>query len=454
MTLTSVNPANGELIAEYEPHTDTEIEAAIIAADKAFRAGRSESCSHRALLLAKAADVLDTRCEELSRLMTAEMGKPIRQARAEIAKCALVCRYYAEHGESFLADERLEADKGDCHVRYLPLGPVLAVMPWNFPFWQVFRFAAPTLFAGNPALLKHASNVTGCALAIEEIFAEAGYAPGQFQTLKAGSDKIEGILKDDRVRAATLTGSEKAGAAVAKIAGGEIKKTVLELGGSDVFIVMPSADLDAAVEAGLQARLQNTGQSCIAAKRFLIHGDIYDDFRTRFLEGLNARMTGDPMLDDTDLGPLVSQQACDDLQDQVDRTVSMGGRSTLAEQAVPEQGAYFRPAILEDITAGSPAAAEELFGPVATLIPVRDMRGAIDHANDHRYGLGSSVWTTDSGEIEMAINLIDAGSTYVNQIVASDPALPFGGTKHSGYGRELSGAGIRAFTNPKTVAVK
>ncbi|MEE2565997.1 NAD-dependent succinate-semialdehyde dehydrogenase [Hyphobacterium marinum] len=454
MKLQSVNPATGGLIAEYERHTEVDIEAAILAADKAFRAGRSDTPTRRADLLTKTAGILETRKEELAGLMTREMGKPITQARAEIEKCALVCRYYADNGEAFLADEMIESGKGRSFVRHLPLGPILAVMPWNYPFWQVFRFAAPNLMAGNTALLKHASNVTGCALAIEDVFREAGYPAGSFTTLKAGSDQVAGVLKDPRVRGATLTGSEKAGSALAGTAGGQVKKTVLELGGSDAFIVMPSADIGAAVDAGLASRLKNNGQSCIAAKRFFLHADIHDDFRERFLTGLSETVIGDPMDDATGLGPLVSRDACEMLHNQVSRTVSLGGRRIGAGQSLPETGAFFEPAILEDIPAASPAATEELFGPVAIFYPVRSLTEAIDHANDHRYGLGSSVWTTDESETEIAINRIEAGSTYINQMVSSDPKLPFGGVKKSGYGRELSMDGIREFTNRKTVAIK
>lgn len=454
MKLQSVNPATGTVIAEYEQHSDIEIEAAILEADKAFRAGRTDTPSRRADLLTKTAGILDSRRDELARLMTTEMGKPITQARAEIEKCALVCRYYADNGEAFLADEPVESDKGNSYVRHLPLGPILAVMPWNYPFWQVFRFAAPNLMAGNTALLKHASNVTGCALAIQDVFKDAGYPAGSFTTLKAGSDRVEGIVKDSRVRGATLTGSEKAGAALAKTAGGEIKKTVLELGGSDPFIVMPSADIAAAVEAGLASRLKNNGQSCIAAKRFFLHADIHDEYRERFLTGLSETVIGDPMEDATELGPLVSEDACETLEGQVKKTVSLGGRRTGSGHTLPDTGAYFEPAILEDIPAVSPAATEELFGPVAVFYPVRSLTEAIDHANDHRYGLGSSVWTTDESEAEIAIDRIEAGSTYINQMVSSDPKLPFGGVKSSGYGRELSRDGLREFTNRKTVAIK
>lgn len=453
MTLSSTNPATGETIETYAETSDTGIEKALAASHDAFLAHRADKYTTRASHMQAAADILDSEKETFAALMTAEMGKPISQARAEIDKCASACRYFAEHTEDMLHDHPIKTDKGDSFVRYLPIGPILAVMPWNFPFWQVFRFAAPNLMAGNTGILKHASNVSGCALAIADVLHRAGFDDGVFQTLLVSSKRVEPILRDDRIRGATLTGSEKAGAAVAKVAGEEIKKTVLELGGSDAFIVMPSADLDKAVEIGVKARTQNNGQSCIAAKRFIVHADIYQDYKDRFVEKLMSLKVGDPAKDDTDIGPLVNAEAVETLAHQVHDSVSAGARRVCGAEPMEEQGAFFQPGVLENIPEESPAYADELFGPVALFFEVASLNDAVTLANDHRYGLGSSFWSKDKDEIQQAINTLDAGSTFVNQMVASDQRLPFGGAKKSGYGRELAAEGLKEFLNTKTVAI-
>ncbi len=385
--------------------------------------------------------------------MTEEMGKTLRAAIAEAEKCAAGCRHYAAHGESYLADQAVPTEAASSYVRHLPLGPVLAVMPWNFPFWQVFRFAAPTLMAGNTALLKHASNVPGCALAIEDLLQRAGFPDGAFQTLLIGSDAVPRVLGDARVVAATLTGSEPAGAAVAAQAGKLVKPTVLELGGSDPFIVMPSADLAAAVKAGVTARTLNNGQSCINAKRFIVHHDVYAEFEERMVAAFDALRVGDPMADTTDIGPLALRSVRDDVASQVDRSVAAGARRLTGAQTIEQPGFWFRPGVLASIPESAPAFHEELFGPVALLFRVDDIDGAIALANRSHFGLGSSVWTTDEREERRFIDELEAGQTFVNAMVASDPRLPFGGVKHSGYGRELGSHGIRAFVNAKTVFV-
>lgn len=451
--LKTINPANGDLISEHEQHSDAEIEAALARSARAFQAGRSQSFDDRAARMRSVADVLENRKDKYAHLMTVEMGKPISQARAEVEKCAMICRHYAQHAEALMADETV-GDDPKRYVRHLPLGPVLAVMPWNFPFWQVIRFAAPNLMAGNTAVLKHASNVTGCALALGDLFHEAGFAEGTFEVLKTGSDRIGKIIRDDRIRAVTLTGSEKAGSAVAAIAGEVIKKTVLELGGSDAFIVMPSADLEAAAKVGVDARMTNSGQSCIAAKRFIVHADIYEAYRDAFIAELERQSVGDPTLDSTDIGPLVSAEARDDLAEKVKKTVAMGAKRVVGAQPQSGAGAYFQPGVLEEIPANSPGAVDEFFGPVALFTRVRSLSDAIAIANDHRYGLGSAIFTNDDKEIEMAINHLEAGTTAVNQKVSSQAELPFGGVKRSGYGRELARDGLLEFTNRKAVAVK
>jgi len=385
--------------------------------------------------------------------MTLEMGKPIAAARAEAAKCALACRYYAEHGERLLADEPVDAGPGRAFIRYQPIGAVLAVMPWNFPFWQVFRFAAPALMAGNVGLLKHASNVPQCALAIEEIIRRAGFPADVFQALLIGASAVEGILNDPRVRAATLTGSEPAGIAVAAQAGRQLKKTVLELGGSDPFVVMPSADLDRAVKTAVQARVINNGQSCIAAKRFIVDGRIADEFERRFVAAMAALRVGDPMDEASDIGPLATPAILEDLESQVSRSVAMGARLLVGGHRIRRPGNFYAPTVLAGVPENAPAYREELFGPVAAIFRSRDIGDAIRLANDTAFGLGASAWTSDPAEQQRFIDEIESGMVFVNAMVASDPRLPFGGVKRSGYGRELAAHGLREFVNVKTVKV-
>ncbi|MET9764797.1 NADP-dependent succinic semialdehyde dehydrogenase [Streptomyces sp. NPDC006372] len=457
MPIATVNPANGETLKTYEAMGEQEIERRLQLAEATFRTYRTTTFEERARLLNRAADLLDEDQQDIARVMTTEMGKPIQQARAEAAKCAKAMRWYAEHAEELLADEEpSDTDVKDSgasrvRVRYRPLGPVLAVMPWNFPLWQVIRFAAPALMAGNVGLLKHASNVPQTALYLEDLFHRAGFTEGTFQTLLIGSAAVDDILRDERVKAATLTGSEPAGRAVASTAGEMVKKTVLELGGSDPFVVMPSADLDRAAEIAVTARVQNTGQSCIAAKRFIVHTDVYDAFAERFTAGMEALKVGDPLADDTEVGPLSSEQGLRDLEELVDDAVR-GGAAVLCGGERPDgPGWYFRPTILAGITREMRIHREEAFGPVATLYRAADLDEAVLIANDSPFGLSSNVWTRDEAEVDRFVRDLEAGSVYVNGMTASHPAFPFGGVKRSGYGRELSGHGIREFCNITTV---
>jgi succinate-semialdehyde dehydrogenase/glutarate-semialdehyde dehydrogenase len=385
--------------------------------------------------------------------MTLEMGKILRAALQEVEKCANACRFYAENGAAFLADEPASIKSKRSYVRYQPLGPLLAVMPWNFPLWQVFRFAAPALMAGNVGLLKHASNVPQCALAIEAIFEKAGFPAGAFQALLVGSAEVQAIIEDPRIRAVTLTGSVAAGEHVAATAGRQIKKTVLELGGSDPFIVMPSANLNQAVATAVQARTINNGQSCIAAKRFILHREIADEFEDRFVERMAALQIGDPLDENTDIGPLATEDVAASLQQQVDRTIEMGAKLLLGGKRTNSAGFFFIPTVLTDIPKGSPAHNDELFGPVASIFRAADLHEAIQIANDTPFGLGASAWTNDDNERDQFITGIEAGMVFINGMVASDPAIPFGGIKRSGYGRELSRLGIREFVNAKTVVI-
>jgi succinate-semialdehyde dehydrogenase/glutarate-semialdehyde dehydrogenase len=451
MAIASVNPATGEKLREFASLTDAEVEAKLRRAEVAFREHRRTSFVERAERMRRAAEILETEGERFARLMTEEMGKPLRGAREEVAKCALVCRYYAEHAEKFLADEIVETSATRSFVRYEPLGAVLAVMPWNFPFWQVFRFAAPALMAGNTGLLKHASNVPQCALAIEEIFLRAGFPAGVFQTLLLNSDKVGRVLDDARVRAATLTGSEHAGSEVASRAGREIKKTVLELGGSDPFIVMPSADFERAAQTAVKARTINNGQSCIAAKRFIVHAEIYEEFARRFVAGMEALKVGDPADETTDIGPLATESIVEELAEQVRKSVELGAHVLTGGERLPRAGNYYAPTVLAHIPKNSPAYGEEFFGPVALLFRVESIAAAIELANDTTFGLGASAWTRDAREREQFVDGIEAGAVFINAMVASDPRLPFGGVKRSGYGRELGAFGIREFVNIKTV---
>ncbi len=400
-----------------------------------------------------AAGILDAECRELGQLMTLEMGKPYKAAIAEAEKCATACRYYAENAERFLADEPVRVEEGRAWVAFQPIGVVLAIMPWNFPFWQVFRFAAPALMAGNVGILKHASNVPQCALAIEDIFRRAGFVDGAFQTLLIGSDAVEGIIADRRVAAVTLTGSEAAGRSVASAAGKNIKKSVLELGGSDPFIVMPSADLDAAVSTAVTARMINNGQSCIAAKRFIIHERIYDEFLKKFVARVSAIRIGDPMDEQTELGPLATAAIRDGLDSQVKASLAKGARLLTGGKKLEREGFYYAPTVLVDIPPDAPAAGEELFGPVASVFKAKDLTDTIRIANGTSFGLGASAWTRDDSERDRFVAEIESGLLFINGMVASDPRLPFGGVKNSGFGRELGEFGIREFVNVKSVRV-
>ncbi len=453
MTIASVNPATGETIATFEPLTGADIEQRLVRAMEAFEINRARSFDERATLMRRAAEILESRAADYGRTITLEMGKPISAAIAEVKKCAFVCRHYADHAAEYLAEEHIKTDARESYIRFDPLGPILAVMPWNFPFWQVFRFAAPALMAGNVGLLKHASNVPQSALAIEDILREAGFDRGEFQTLLITSEQVAALLEDERVKAATLTGSEPAGASVASNAAKRIKKSVLELGGSDPFIVMPSADLDAAVKTGIKARIVNNGQSCIAAKRFIVHERVADEFQRRFVEAMESLRIGDPLEETTDVGPLATPQIVEDIEKQVDASVSAGAQLLTGGRRLRERGNFYAPTVLANIPANAPAYAEETFGPVASLFRVRDAGEAIRLANATPFGLGSSVWTRDRSEAETFIRGIESGQVFVNAMVASDPRMPFGGVKHSGFGRELGVYGIREFVNIKTVWV-
>jgi len=454
MAIASINPATGQLLKTFEPLSDLQIDQKLQRAADAFSKYRRLSFAERARMMAKAADILDGDKDAFGRLMTTEMGKPFRAGVDEAVKCAWACRYYAENAERFLADEVVETTACRSYIHYQPLGPILAVMPWNFPFWQVFRFAAPALMAGNVGLLKHASNVPQCALAIEDIFRRAGFAEGVFQTLLIGSQKVDRILNDPRVVAATLTGSEEAGVQVGTGAAKRIKKVVLELGGSDPFIVMPSANLEEAVATAVKARIINNGQSCIAAKRFIVAEQIADDFERKFVSRMEALKLGDPFDESTDLGPLATADGVTSLDADVRKTVAAGARLLTGGKPVERPGNFYAPTVLTNIPKDSPAYREELFGPVACIFRARDVDDAIRIANDSRFGLGASAWTNDEGERERFINEIEAGMVFINRMVASDPRLPFGGVKQSGHGRELGPYGIREFTNIKTVWIQ
>ncbi|MFH8565806.1 NADP-dependent succinic semialdehyde dehydrogenase [Streptomyces sp. NPDC017988] len=459
MPIATVNPATGETLETFEPIAPAEIERRLAAAHAAYGHHRTTSFGERSRLLRRAAELLEEDTESIARTMTTEMGKPIKAARAEAAKCVKAMRWYADHAEGLLADEHpAEADVTDSGasravVHYRPLGVVLAVMPWNFPLWQVVRFAAPALMAGNVGLLKHASNVPRTALYLEDLFRRAGFPEGCFQTLLVGSDAIEDILRDHRVAAATLTGSEPAGRAVASVAGDEIKKTVLELGGSDPYLVLPSADVEQAAKTAVTARVQNNGQSCIAAKRFIVHADVYEAFRERFVAGMRKLTVGDPLSEETDVGPLSSERGRADLEELVDDAVAHGATALCGGQRPKERerGWFYAPTVLADITPRMRIHREETFGPVATLYRVDDLDEAVALANDTPFGLSSNVWTRDEADIARCVRDLQAGGVFFNGMTASHPGLPFGGVKRSGYGRELSGHGIREFCNATTV---
>jgi succinate-semialdehyde dehydrogenase/glutarate-semialdehyde dehydrogenase len=454
MAIASINPTTGETLKTFEPLTKAQIEEKLQRASDTFRLYREISFSERAAMMTRAAEILEAEKEDLARIMTLEMGKPIKGAIGEAEKCAWVCRFYAETAHQHLADVQVETDAAKSYVKFQPLGPVLAVMPWNFPFWQVFRFAAPALMAGNVGLLKHASNVPQCALAIEDVFSRAGFPEGTFQTLLVGSGAVEAILKDSRVAAATLTGSEPAGRSVAGIAGSEIKKTVLELGGSDPFIVMPSANLEQAVSTAVKARTINNGQSCIAAKRFIVSQEIYAEFEELFIEEMKALKVGDPLNESTDIGPLATEQILKDLHEQVKTSMAAGAILLTGGKKLEGDGNFYEPTVLANIPKDSPAYSEEIFGPVALLFRVNDIDEAIQLANATDFGLGAAAWTNDESERNQFIDNLEASCVFINGMVASDPRLPFGGIKNSGYGRELGEFGIREFVNIKTIWVK
>ncbi|MGL5132099.1 MAG: NAD-dependent succinate-semialdehyde dehydrogenase [Planktothrix sp.] len=454
MSIATINPATGETVKTFTPLTNAEIDTALSLADRAFKDYRRVSFAQRSQWMKNAANLLEENAETYAKIMTLEMGKPITSAIAEVKKSASVCRFYAENAAQFLADVPAESDASNSFIAYEPLGAILAVMPWNFPFWQVFRFAAPALMAGNVGLLKHASNVPQCALAIGEIFQKAGFPEGVFQTLLVGSDKVAQIITDDRVKAGTLTGSEPAGASLASLAGQNIKKTVLELGGSDPFIVLETADINAAVEAAVTARMLNNGQSCIAAKRFILMSTIADEFESRMAEKFAALKIGDPMLADTEVGPLATPGILTELDQQVQICVKAGAKVLTGGQPLERPGNFYPPTILTQIPEGTPAYSEEFFGPVALIFRVNSLEEAITLANSTIFGLGASAWTNNQAEQERCIRELEAGAVFINGLVKSDPRLPFGGIKRSGYGRELSSQGIHEFVNIKTVWIK
>jgi succinate-semialdehyde dehydrogenase / glutarate-semialdehyde dehydrogenase len=453
MAIATINPATGRTIRTFEPFSANRVSECLDRAATAYRAHRHTPFSERAKRMQKAAAILDAECRELGRLMTLEMGKPIEAAIAEAEKCATACRYYAENAERFLADQPVIMEGGKSWVTFQPIGVVLAIMPWNFPFWQVFRFAAPALMAGNAGVLKHASNVPQCALAIEDVFRRAGFADGLFQTLLIGSELVEGIVADKRIAAVTLTGSDGAGRLVASAAGKNLKKSVMELGGSDPFVVMPSADLEQAVSTAVTARMINNGQSCIAAKRFIIHEKIYGEFLKRFVAGVSAIRVGDPMDEKTQLGPLATGPIRDGLDNQVKASVAAGARLAAGGKKLEGDGFFYAPTVLTDIPPNSPAAQDELFGPVASVFKAKDLADAISIANGTSFGLGASAWTRDAAEQDRFVAEIESGLLFINGMVASDPRLPFGGVKNSGFGRELGEFGIREFVNIKSVRV-
>jgi len=454
MAIATINPATGETLKVFAPLSDSEIDRKIAHAAATFREFSRLSFAERGQMMMKAAELLEGEKKELAQLMTTEMGKTFRSAADEAVKCAWACRYYAENAERFLSDEVIATTASRSYVRYQPLGIILVVMPWNYPFWQVFRFIAPGLMAGNVGLLKHASNVPQCALKVEEILLRAGFPEGAFQTLLIGSGKVDAILGDPRIAAATLTGSEDAGIKVGAGAAQRVKKVVLELGGSDPFIVMASANLDDGIATAVKARTLNNGQSCIAAKRFIVAESIAEQFEREFVKRMEALKLGDPFDEKTDVGPLATADAVTSLHADVVKTVAAGARVLTGGKPAQLPGYFYLPTVLTNIPRNSPAYAEELFGPVASLFRVKDVGEAIRIANDTRFGLGASAWTSDRAEQERFINELDAGMVFINQMVASDPRVPFGGVKRSGYGRELSTYGIREFTNVKTVWVK
>jgi succinate-semialdehyde dehydrogenase/glutarate-semialdehyde dehydrogenase len=456
MAIATTNPATGEVLKTFDPMTGDQVDSCLARAEAGFAALRRTSYAQRAGWLRAAADILDGDADAIARTMTTEMGKTLVEARAEVAKCAMACRFFAEHAEGYLADEPVEGGlvgASRAYTRYQPLGPVLAIMPWNFPLWQAMRFAAPALMAGNVGLLKHASNVPQTALFLQELFTRAGFPDGSFQTLLIGSGAVERVLTDPRVRAATLTGSEGAGRAVAAVAGRELKKTVLELGGSDPFVVMPSADLDRAAAVATTARCQNNGQSCIAAKRFLVHTDVYDRFAEAFVRNMSALVVGDPMATGTKVGPLATESGREEVVAQVRDAADRGATVLCGGESPDPPGWWYPPTVVTGLTPGMRMWSEEVFGPVAGLYRVSSYDEAVRIANDTAFGLGANAWTDDPDEQERFVADLAAGAVFINGMVASHPALPFGGIKSSGYGRELSAHGIREFCNIKAVWV-
>jgi len=447
----SINPATGEILRSFEPHSAAQIEGSLQGAAAVFRQWRMTSFEERARLMHKASDLLRRDLAQLAGIITTEMGKPIVEAEAEIEKCALTCAYYAKNSERLLADEARPSTAAESYIQYTPLGVILAIMPWNFPFWQVFRFAAPALMAGNTAILKHASNVPQCALAIEDIFRKAGFPEGSFRALLVPGSAVTPLIESSQIAAVTLTGSEAAGSSAAACAGRALKKTVLELGGSDPFIVLEDADLEAAARVGVRARYQNTGQSCIAAKRFLVAAPVWNEYQERFLAEVRALKMGDPLERDTRIGPLARPDLLDDLDRQVRASVAFGAKLLLGGERRGGRGNFYLPTILTEVPPDSPAGCEEVFGPVAALMRVRDAEEAVRIANSSPYGLGSNVWTADITRARKLARDIEAGQVFINGMVMSDPRLPFGGVKRSGYGRELSEFGIREFVNVQTV---
>jgi succinate-semialdehyde dehydrogenase/glutarate-semialdehyde dehydrogenase len=454
MSMEAINPATNELVQTYATHTREEVLDAIDRAETAFQAWRLTHMADRAKLMRNAAEILRQRANEYARLMAAEMGKPTRDGRAEADKCAWVCDYYAEHAEQFLARRQVETDARKSFVTFEPLGVILAVMPWNFPFWQVFRFAAPTLMAGNTGILKHASNVPGCSLAIEMIFQDAGFPDGAFESLLVGSEAVSGIIEHPLVRAVTLTGSTPAGRAVAAKAGEVLKKTVLELGGSDPYVIMDDADLNDAVPVCVNSRLINSGQSCIAAKRFIVTAKNRAAFERMYVDGMRGARMGDPLDEETQVGPQARVDLRNELHRQVEESIERGATLLLGGEIPDRPGAWYPPTVLTDVAPGMPAYDDELFGPVAAIVPVADEAEAIEVANDSKFGLGAAIFTTDVERgARIAADELEAGACFVNTFVRSDPRLPFGGIKESGYGRELSDFGIREFVNIKSVYI-
>jgi succinate-semialdehyde dehydrogenase/glutarate-semialdehyde dehydrogenase len=453
MPIASINPTNGETLKTFAALDSRQIEDRLAKADRAFETYRRTSFTERANWLNEAADLLEREKAQLARTMTLEMGKLLRAAEDEITKCAKGCRFYAENAERFLAEREIPTETARNYVRYEPMGPILAIMPWNFPFWQVFRFAAPALMAGNVVLLKHAANVPQCALAIEDIFRRAGLSDGVFQTLLIETETVRSLIEDPRIKAVTLTGSERAGSEVASAAARQIKKSVLELGGSDPFILMPSADLDAALKTGVAARIQNTGQSCIASKRFVVAKQVYDRFIADFVAKMESLKIGDPLDPATEIGPLASEAILKGVDDQVQKSIAAGAKLLAGGKRIDRPGFFYEPTVLAEIPRESPAYREEIFGPVACFFRVKDAAEAIQIANDSSFGLGASAWTNDPAEKKLFARELEAGMVFINSMVASDPRLPFGGAKRSGFGRELGAEGIREFVNIKTVSL-